>query len=90
MTIVAAQAAKILAGRSSPRSNLATPIVGTTARNSRTSGARKGVSAPASASTTPTMPAAITAPASNRRAVTEPGLICSPAGDGPAAAPIRR
>jgi hypothetical protein len=48
------------------------------------------VSAPASASTTPTMPAAITAPASNRRAVTEPGLICSPAGDGPAAAPIRR
>lgn len=90
MTTVAAQAATILAGRSSPRSNLATAIVGTAARNIRTSGERSGVSASASASTTPVIPAAITVPASNRRAVTEPGLICSPAGDVPAAAPVRR
>jgi hypothetical protein len=61
MTTVAAQAAKILAGRSSPRSNLATAMVGTAARNTRASGTRSGVSAPTSASTTPVVPAAITA-----------------------------
>lgn len=90
MTTVAAQAAKILAGRSSPRSNLATPIVGTAARNSSTSGARSGVSASANASATPVIPAAITAPASNRHAVTEPGLICSPPGDFRATSPISK
>src|SRR5262252_1370794 len=78
MTTVAVKAAKILPNVSRPRSNPATAMVGTAARNSNTSGARSGVLASASASPTPVTPAAVTAHASDRCTVRDPGLIPPP------------